>query len=433
MKNILETINDYISPDVVGKLSEKTGESSSAVTAGLGALVPSILGGILGKSSDSGLFSTIFSMLKSSDSGILSNLTGLLGDSASSHHDDPKDAAGSLLGKLFGNKVPELTSGVSKITGMQDSSVGTLLGLAGPLVTGVLGKKINSENLSESGFSNFMSSQKDVIGAAMPAGLGGVLGLGSLGNIGANISGQGARVGASVSNAAASASAPAAGGGKGLGWLWVPIIGAVGVGGYFLAKNFMSKPEPNPTENVTTMGDSLSSGDSSAEGNMTSEETTSDADANASTNFSKKLPNGFELMGNPGGVEDSLVSFIESSAVVNKTSWFNFDRLLFKTGSSVLDMESSKEQLTNAAEILKAYPKVKLKIGGYTDNVGKEESNKKLSADRAAAVVKALVDMGISKDRLDPEGYGSQHPVASNDTEEGRAQNRRIAVRVKEK
>jgi len=90
------------------------------------------------------------------------------------------------------------------------------------------------------------------------------------------------------------------------------------------------------------------------------------------------------------------------------------------------------QEVRNIAEILKAYP-IDLKIGGYTDNVGKEASNQKLSANRATSVVNALVAMGIDAKRLAPEGYGSQFPIASNDTEEGRAQNRRIAVRVTKK
>jgi outer membrane protein OmpA-like peptidoglycan-associated protein len=74
-----------------------------------------------------------------------------------------------------------------------------------------------------------------------------------------------------------------------------------------------------------------------------------------------------------------------------------------------------------------------LKIGGYTDNAGDDAANLALSTDRARAVMGELINMGVAANRLEAEGYGEAHPVASNDTEEGRQQNRRVSVRVTKK
>ena len=82
---------------------------------------------------------------------------------------------------------------------------------------------------------------------------------------------------------------------------------------------------------------------------------------------------------------------------------------------------------------MKAYPNVKAKVGGYTDNTGDARRNLKLSQDRAASVVTELIALGVAPDRLTSEGYGDQHPVADNGTEEGRHQNRRIAMRITQK
>ncbi|GAB2544617.1 sodium-translocating pyrophosphatase [Spirosoma aerophilum] len=133
-----------------------------------------------------------------------------------------------------------------------------------------------------------------------------------------------------------------------------------------------------------------------------------------------------------GKIEEQLIEFINSDKVVDKETWFDFDKLTFETGKAVLKPES-QVQLGNVAQILKAYPAVNIKVGGYTDNTGNADSNLKLSQDRANSVRAELEKMGITKDRLEAEGYGQEHPVASNDTEEGRSQNRRISVRVTKK
>lgn len=160
------------------------------------------------------------------------------------------------------------------------------------------------------------------------------------------------------------------------------------------------------------------------------------ADAAAGTapvgSYSTKLSSGFELKANPDGVEAHLVEFLQdASKQVDKTTWFDFDRLAFQTGKAELDADKSKDQLANITEILRAFPTTKLKIGGYTDNTGPAAANKEISTKRAEAVVAALVANGIAKDRLEAEGYGPEHPACpANDTEECKAKNRRIAIRV---
>ena len=157
--------------------------------------------------------------------------------------------------------------------------------------------------------------------------------------------------------------------------------------------------------------------------------------AAAAVAFAKKLSSGVEIKGAADGIEGKLLAFIEDATKApDKAVWFNFDRLTFQSGKAELDMDKSKDQLGNMVEILKAFPAVKLKLGGYTDNVGKPEDNKKLSQQRAEAVAAALVAAGVAKDRLEAEGYGAEHPeCAANDTDECKAKNRRIAVSVRAK
>ena len=130
--------------------------------------------------------------------------------------------------------------------------------------------------------------------------------------------------------------------------------------------------------------------------------------------------------------EANLYNFLNGSGSVSddKTQgWYNLDRVFFQTGSANLTNES-KAQLANIAGIMKHFPNSTLKIGGYTDNTGNADSNLKLSDSRANSAMAQLVASGIDASRLSAEGYGIAHPRATNDTPEGRAQNRRVAFRV---
>lgn len=100
----------------------------------------------------------------------------------------------------------------------------------------------------------------------------------------------------------------------------------------------------------------------------------------------------------------------------------------FDTDSAVVKPES-KEQLDQVAALLKAEPALKLLVTGHTDSTGDFAHNMKLSGERAAAVVAALVaNYGIDPARLTSAGLGSTSPVAPNDTAEGKAKNRRVEL-----
>ena len=120
----------------------------------------------------------------------------------------------------------------------------------------------------------------------------------------------------------------------------------------------------------------------------------------------------------------------KDKSALDPNKWYTIENLYFETGSSDLKAESVL-QVNTLAEILNAYPDLKIKLGGYTDNSGNEDSNIKLSNLRAQTAKLKLLELGISADRIEAEGYGSQHPVCeANDTDECKAKNRRIDVRV---
>lgn len=101
----------------------------------------------------------------------------------------------------------------------------------------------------------------------------------------------------------------------------------------------------------------------------------------------------------------------------------------FESGSDKITA-SSHATLDDAASILAARSRVRVEIGGYTDNTGKPETNLALSDKRAQSVKTYLVSKGVSVSQLETKGYGEANPVADNATKEGRAKNRRIEFKV---
>jgi len=113
--------------------------------------------------------------------------------------------------------------------------------------------------------------------------------------------------------------------------------------------------------------------------------------------------------------------------------WIALDKVRFNSGKAEPDAGSA-EQLKNVAAMLKFFPNAHIKIGGYTDNTGTEEVNRRISTERAKITADKLIALGIDKERVTSQGYGPASPVCpANDTEECRAKNRRVDIRLTQK
>jgi outer membrane protein OmpA-like peptidoglycan-associated protein len=105
----------------------------------------------------------------------------------------------------------------------------------------------------------------------------------------------------------------------------------------------------------------------------------------------------------------------------------NMSDVLFKSGSSEL-LAGARERLAKVSGIVLAYPTLKLSVEGHTDSIGSDDYNQQLSEKRAASVREYLVQQGIASDSIVATGFGKTSPVATNDTPEGRQQNRRVEL-----
>ena len=409
--NLLDVLKSQLtSGNTMDVISNLLGENKTTAQSGLDAILPTLLGSVIQKSSSTEGANSVLNVLKSGsfDGSMLNNISGLLGDGDATN--TLLNSGSSLLNTFLGEKTASVINIISNLSGLKNGSTSSLLKLAAPLLMSVIGK--NSSGLSASGLASMLMGQSSFVKDALPAGIGNLLGLSALGSPAVSST---ATTTATTDDSSSLFS-------KLTPWL----LGAAVLAGLLFAWKSCQKTEMTPPAVVESAKQTTSDTVTKA----------SDAMGNAANKvveaFKVSLPGGTVLDVPKGSLEDQIVAFIQSKEAVSKTKWFDFDRLLFETGKATLKPES-EEQLKNTAAIMKAFPKVKIKIGGYTDNTGNAASNMKLSADRAKNVMSELVKLGVAAARLTAEGYGSNNPVASNDTEEGKAKNRRISISVREK
>ena len=103
--------------------------------------------------------------------------------------------------------------------------------------------------------------------------------------------------------------------------------------------------------------------------------------------------------------------------------------ILFELNSSDLS-EASKEEIAELSNVLKKYEDTNIMFAGYTDSSGPEDYNQELSEERAKSVAEYAAFVGVDPERMTITGYGESDPVASNDTQYGRQQNRRVEVAI---
>ncbi|MCX7089302.1 MAG: OmpA family protein [Methylococcales bacterium] len=451
--NLLELINENISEDVISTLSGFLGESPKNTTSALSNAIPSILAGLVHKSTDTQAASTLFTTLKEAqhNGSILNNLTSAF---TGGEETSKLLATGStLLSSLFGTKVEGVANLVAKASGMSKTSTQSLLGLLTPVIFGVIGKTVSTQGISSAaGLTSLLASHGGFLKNFLPAGLSSLLGMTHLPGF------ESAPPATPVYDVDDNSD----GFGKILPWLLLPVILGLGWGlfKYFKLPNLTtpesslqqtaapaepSLPLPEVAPATTTTPEAAVAtpaattpdtatvtpvATTTPESSTPSANTVASVTENVADLFEKTLPSGFAIKASKSGIENKLIAFLEdNSKAIDKNMWFTMNGIVFDSGKATLKPESMV-QITNITEILKAFPSVKIKMGGYTDNSGNAKANVTLSGNRATAIKKALVAAGIDATRLDAEGFGSEHPVADNKTKEGRQQNRRIDIKV---
>jgi outer membrane protein OmpA-like peptidoglycan-associated protein len=409
----MDSILGMVTPEMKQALSSRLGESPQAVQGGLTTATAATLSGLANKANDTSFLGQITGLLGGgTGQSLLSSLPSL---AATGPTGGINDLVNKFLPMVFGSQQNQVANAVAQQAGVGASSGLSLLKMAVPLVLGYFAKLQSSGSLTTSSLGNLLRAEAPSLQSYLPAGL--------LSSATSAASATAGRAASAVQERVGAATASPR-------WL-VPlaILGALLLA--WLVIRSMSGPRQpvQPAANVATPA---------PERTVTTPTTPAPAETTArwaalGDLIKVRLPDGNEINVPSQGVEARLVNYLnDSSAPVSETTWFDFDRLLFDTGQATLQ-PASQEQLANIAAILKAYPQVKIRIGGYTDNTGDPAANLTLSEQRADNVMGELTRRGIDPSRVTAKGYGQDNPIADNSTEEGRQKNRRISLRVMEK
>lgn len=414
-ESLFQVLKNAFTDKAIDALSRNLGEDASKTKSGITAMIPTVLGGILGKSASAtsapSWWNTVADLFGGDDDDDLK--LGMVGDSKLA------EAGKGLLSSLFGGNLDSILGSLAGTTGLGKDKSGKLLTTVAPMVIGFISRWAKKKGLTFASIISSLLADKSNIVSALPSGIGsGLLGLvDKPSEIYNETAGR-------VSNAGTSKPK--------FNWSWLLLLLGALILLWLLFSRGCNRTREDVKEQATEMVNDLDQAAADIKESIRGAlNEAGDWVYDLGAMMKRKLLDGTEIEIGVNSVEFKLLNFIEDSGLaIDKATWFTLDRTYFESGSSTLKAES-KDQLDRLAAILKAYPSVNLKIGGYTDNTGSDALNMALSSERALAAKAELVRRGIDENRLAAEGYGSQHPVCpANDTPECKAKNRRIDVRV---
>lgn len=395
---LLNQVSDEFGGDALNRIASTIGESPGKIKTALSDMLPALLGGLASKAQTAGGAHELLEVIHRDhlDTEQYEHVADAI--KAPNALGNLMNTGGPLLDTVLAGKSGAVSDWVASHAGIKPASSKSLMSMALPLVLGLIGRRIGGGG--ESGLKSLLGKPLTFLQEA-PAGLAGILGMGGA------TAGIPRPAPSEIGQMGRRYDAAAAGASPWRKWL-LPLLLLLGL--IALLMYFMGRREPTTAPSTATAPIV--------------------AGADLGTFMDRELPNGVTLHIPANGVENKLLAFIQDkNQQVSPAMWFSFDRLEFETNASTLK-PSSQEQIRNIAEIMKAYPQVMMKFGGYTDNTGDPQRNLQLSRERASSAMNLVMALGVDASRLTAEGYGEQNPIADNATAEGRQRNRRVGINV---
>ena len=384
--NLVELAKGYLTPDVIQKAATFVGESESATQKAMNGIVPTLIAALANQASTSGGAEKLGRILDTGkyDGSALNNLASLFGGGETTQKAIAEGK--NILSSIFGGKTEGVVDQIARFAGLRTGSAASLLALAVPLILNLLGRQRATIGQSPAALASLLGEQKSFLAGLLPTGIASFLGW----------SGYERARQPEPAYVEPKRETPS--------WL-MPLLILSGIVLVALAW-LLSRPTPTPEITVAARP--------------------------AAKMTDLQLPGGVKISVPEGSFNYSLHQWLAGTSDTTVPKRFVFDNLNFETGSTKLTPESTPT-VESLVVILKAYPNVAVRLEGHTDSTGDADANKKLSLDRAIVVKEIMIKGGIPDGRIGTDGYGQEKPIAPNETEDGRAKNRRTELVVEKR
>jgi OmpA-OmpF porin, OOP family len=386
--NLVELVKGYLTPDIIQKAGSFVGESETATQKAMNGIIPTLIGAFANQASTTSGAEKLSQMLDAGkyDGSALNNLGSLFsgGETTQKAITQGKD----ILSSLLGNKTEGLIDQIARFAGIRTGSASSLMALAAPLIMNLLGRQRSTIGKSPSALASLLGEQKSFLSGLLPAGIGSLLGWTGY---------ESARPRETTAYVEPKRETPS--------WL-VPLLVLGGI--VLVALAWLLNRPTTPVRETPV------------------------AARPAAKMTDLQLPGGMKISVPEGSFTYSLHQWLAGTTDTTVPKRFVFDNLNFETGSTQLTSESMPT-VDSLVMILKAYPAVAVRLEGHTDSTGDAAANKKLSLDRAIVIKEIMIKSGIPEGRIGTDGYGQENPIAPNETEEGRAKNRRTELVVQKR
>lgn len=432
MSNLLDTLNQLASPALISKTATALCESEFAIQKAIQGIFPLLLNKLsTSKSEQHGSLTQLLMQAGSAEQ----MPEVLLEDIASQNNESIILGIGSLFSDaVLDNKQVSLSNLLSNYAGIKSNASGSVIVICATLIASFVGKKMNEEGLSFNSILGWLSHHTNDVSNAIPSAFASMTE--------ASTAEKKVMADATPISSGSNRNSP-----KNKWAFPVLLLALLGIGIFWWLKGCNNSQVENEQDMAVidsagasiddAVNNALKNRDTAIVAPTESSEGHVDSAgnwvANKGDSISLKLNNGIEIASFKGSLEDKLFAFIQDpGAKPNSDVWFYFDDLFFEPGKSSF-AKGSRRQLENVCEFLKAYPDLKIKLGGYTSNVGDSLKNISLSEARAKSVYNFMISKEIAKTSFDQkpyQGFGAQFPIAENSTAEGRAKNARISLTV---